>query len=281
MGIKIKTRITRELFHRDDYYILACTPLESNREIKLNQYGGFTIVGNLPYLTVDHEYELEIVEDKASKYGMNYKVKDVPTLAKKDLGNISDEEKFSILKVATSSDRIAHNILDAYPNFIEDVVTKSDEELDKIIDLKKIKGVGEVYFNAYKRILKEKYKYIFFVKMAEIKEYDFNIDDAKLLFKKWSDQNYIIDKIDKAIIRAKASKTKPTVIILKTKIGKDTSLENSHKSHGYVYEKTEIEKLKKLYKNNNEYLSLIMRFSFGFLFSLISFILTPRLIISA
>ena len=195
MSIKIKTRITRELFHRDDYYILACTPLESNREIKLNQYGGFTIVGNLPYLTVDHEYELEIVEGKASKYGINYEVKDVPTLAKKDLKNISDEEKFSILKVATSSDRIAHNILDAYPNFIEDVVTKSDEELAECIDLKKIKGVGEVYFNAYKRILKEKYKYIFFVKMEEIKEYDLSIDDAKTLFKKWSDQNYIIDKI--------------------------------------------------------------------------------------
>ena len=195
MSITIKARITRELFHRDDYYILSCYPLESNREVKLNQWGSFTIIGNLPYLTVDHEYELEIVEDKASKYGMNYKVKDVPTLAKKDLGNISDEEKFSILKVATSSDRIAHNILDAYPNFIEDVVTKSDEELDRIIDLKRIKGVGEVYFNAYKRILKEKYKYIFFVKMAEIKEYDFSIDDAKVLFKKWSDQNTIIKNI--------------------------------------------------------------------------------------
>lgn len=195
MSIKIKARIIRELFHRDDYYILACTPLESNREVKLNQYGGFTIVGNLPYLTVDHEYELEIVEGKASKYGINYVVKDVPTLAKKDLKNISDEEKFSILKVATSSDRIANNILNAYPNFIEDVVTKSDEELTECIDLKKIKGVGETYFNAYKRILKEKYKYIFFVKMEEIKAYDLTIDDAKILFKKWSDQNYIINKI--------------------------------------------------------------------------------------
>ena len=195
MGILVKARITRELFHRDDYYILAATPTESNRDIKLNQYGGFTLVGNLPYLTVDNEYELEVVEGKASKYGLNYEVKDVPTLAKKDLKNISDEEKFSILKVATSSDRIAHNILDAYPNFIEDVVTKSDEELNECIDLKKIKGVGEVYFNAYKRILKEKYKYIFFVKTEELKPYDLSIDDAKVLFQKWSDANFIIDKI--------------------------------------------------------------------------------------
>jgi hypothetical protein len=31
--------------------------------------------------------------------------------------------------------------------------------------------------------------------MEEIKEYDLSIDDAKTLFKTWSDQNYIIDKI--------------------------------------------------------------------------------------
>lgn len=67
---------------------------------------------------------------------------------------------------------------------------------------------------------------------------------------------YNIDQIDKAIIKAKQSKTKPTVIILKTKIAKDTSLENSHKSHGAVFDKQEIENLKKKYKINNEYLSL-------------------------
>lgn len=195
MSIKIKARITRELFHRDDYYILACTPLESNREVKLNQYGGFTIVGNLPYLTVDHEYELEVTEGKATKYGINYEVCSVPSLSKKDLGQLTDEEKFSIMKVATTSDRLAHTVLEQYPNFIEDVVTKSDEELDKIIDLKKLKGIGTVYYNCYKRILREKYKYIFFIQGKEVKPYDLSLDDAKILFKKWSDQNYIINKI--------------------------------------------------------------------------------------
>ena len=88
MSIKIKARITKELFHRDDYYILAATPTESNRDIKLNQYGGFTLVGNLPYLTVDHEYELEITEGKATKYGINYEVCSVPSLSKKEASGI-------------------------------------------------------------------------------------------------------------------------------------------------------------------------------------------------
>jgi len=67
---------------------------------------------------------------------------------------------------------------------------------------------------------------------------------------------YNIEKIDKAIIKAKQSKEKPTVIILKTVIGKDTKLENSNKSHGAVYSVDEINSLKKKYKIRNEYLSL-------------------------
>ena len=197
MSIKIKARITRELFHRDDYYILAATPTETCREVKLNQWNGFTLVGNLGYLTVNNEYELEIKEGKATKYGINYEVCSVPSLSKKDLGKLSEEEKFSIMKVATTSDRLAHTVLEQYPNFIEDVVTKSDEELDKIIDLKKLKGIGTVYYNCYKRILREKYKYIFFIQGKEVKPYDLSLDDAKMLFKKWSDPNEIIDNIKK------------------------------------------------------------------------------------
>lgn len=99
------------------------------------------------------------------------------------------------MKVATTSDRLAHTVLEQYPNFIEDVVTKSDEELDKIIDLKKLKGIGTVYYNCYKRILREKYKYIFFIQSKEVKPYDLSLDDAKMLFKKWSDTNQIINEL--------------------------------------------------------------------------------------
>ena len=88
MGIKIKARVTKELFHKDDYYILSCYPTETNRDIKLNNFGCFTIVGSLGYLTVDSEYELEVEEGKATKYGINYTVKSVPSLAKKELDKL-------------------------------------------------------------------------------------------------------------------------------------------------------------------------------------------------
>ena len=195
MSIKIKARVTRELFHRDDYYILAATPTESNRDIKLNQYGGFTLVGNLGFLTVDNEYELVVKEGKATKYGINYEVTDCPSLAKQELDKLSTEEKFSIMKVATSSDRIAKNVLDAYPNFIDDVVMKSDDELDKIIDLKRISGVGQVYYKAYKRILRDKFQYFSYIHREELKPYDLSIDDAKKIFERWSNPEESVKKI--------------------------------------------------------------------------------------
>lgn len=195
MGIKVKARITKELFHRDDYYILSCYPVETNRDIKLNQWGNFTVVGNLGYLTVDNEYELVLKEGKATKYGINYEVTDCPSLAKQELDKLSAEEKFSIMKVATSSDRIARNVLDAYPNFIDDVVMKSDEELDSIIDLKNIKGVGQAYYKAYKRILRDKFQYFSYIHREELKPYDLSIDDAKKIFAKWSNPNDSVKRI--------------------------------------------------------------------------------------
>lgn len=188
-GIKAKIKITKELFHRDDYYILAANLTESNRDIKLNQWGGFSLVGNLGYLTVDNCYDVVLKEGKSTKYGLNYEVVDVPSLAKQELDKLTPEEKFSIMRTATSSDRLANNVLTAYPNFIDDVVMKSDEELDAIIDLKRIKGVGDVYYKAYKRILRDKFQYFSYIHREELKPYDLSIDDAKLIFKKWSNPN--------------------------------------------------------------------------------------------
>lgn len=65
-----------------------------------------------------------------------------------------------------------------------------------------------------------------------------------------------LEKIDKAIIKAKASKSKPTVIILNTIIGKDTNLAGSNLSHGKVYSEEDILALRKKYKLTSEKLNL-------------------------
>lgn len=88
-----------------------------------------------------------------------------------------------------------------------------------------------------------------------------SVDDSKLKFKSMNFNviecdGHNIEKIDKAICKAKQSKAKPTVIILNTVIGKDTDLENSNLSHGKVFSEEDILKLKNKYNINNEKLKL-------------------------
>ena len=186
MSINCKILITRELFHRDDYYILSARPVDSCRQITLNQWGGFSLVGNLGYLTVDSVYEVVLEEAGSSKYGMNYKVVSCPTIERQKLDELSYDDKFKIMKQATSSDRLATNVLKAYPNFIADVVMHSDEELDNgIIDIKNIFGVGSKYYKVFKRILREKYLYFGFTNREELKKYELTVEDAKAIFKRY------------------------------------------------------------------------------------------------
>jgi len=88
-----------------------------------------------------------------------------------------------------------------------------------------------------------------------------SVDDFSLKFKSMNFNviecdGHDIEKIDKAIIKAKKCKDKPSVIILNTIIGKDTNLAGSYLSHGKVYSEEDIQALKNKYKINNEKLQI-------------------------
>ena len=173
----VKAKVIREVFHNGDFRILAILPLEKT-DLELNRYGNCTITGELGYLDVDKEYTFVLCEGKASKYGMSYNVLDVPSMKLKDLKDMTYEEKYEILRDCTSSDRIATNILEAYPNYIELVVENGDE----IIDTSKIVGVGRVYNKAYTRTLVSKFKYYTLCHNEKLKPYEITIKEAKDLY---------------------------------------------------------------------------------------------------
>jgi exodeoxyribonuclease V alpha subunit len=187
MSITVKARAIREIFHRDAYYIIAFVPTQTNRDIQLNKYGNFSCCGEIGYITVGKEYELEVREGKASNYGISYEIVSVPSMKEQSLNELSDEDKMTIMMQTTSSPRIANNILSTHPNFIYDVVMRTDEELKDYVDIKKVKGMGEKYFEAYKRILREKFTYFYFTNNEKIKQYELTVDDAKKVLKMWSE----------------------------------------------------------------------------------------------
>ena len=173
----VKAKVIREVFHNGDFRILAILPLEKT-DLELNRYGNCTITGELGYLDVDKEYTFVLCEGKASKYGMSYNVLDVPSMKLKDLKELTYEEKYEILRDCTSSDRIATNILEAYPDYIELVVENGAE----VIDTSKVKGMGEVYNKAYTRTLVSKFKYYTLCHNEKLKPYEITIKEAKDLY---------------------------------------------------------------------------------------------------
>lgn len=181
--IKCKATVVKQVYHNGNFYIWGICPNEFPSPLLLNKYGSASLIGDLGFLEEGKDYEFVLKDNGDTKYGHQYSVIDVPSMQLEDITNLSDEEKFAILKECTTSDRIAHNILKAYPDFINLVVTKGKEA----IDTSKIHGVGEAYLNAYSRSLIEKYKYFGFTHAEDIKKYNFTVSDAKKLFDEFGD----------------------------------------------------------------------------------------------
>ena len=174
--IKVKAKCVKCNFSNGDYRIFNWSPISTSEMLKLSKYFTFSTKGNDSYITEGNEYELELeLISYDDRFGGTYSIKSCPTLTKLDLQNLTNEQKFEILMDCTSSERIANNILEAYPNFIELVLLNGKES----IDTNKIKGVGEAYLNSYTRTLNEKYKY--YAILNNFKEYEIDISDCKQL----------------------------------------------------------------------------------------------------
>ena len=186
MSIKLKCKAVRETFKKENYYIIAFEPITPYpNELKLSKYFNFSCCGEYPYITIGKTYEMVIEELKVDRYGTSYKILSVPSLDEQDFHNLSRDEAMEIMLDITSSERIANNILDVYPQFLEIVLTDGQDA----IDTKLIKGVGAVYLTAYARNITNKYKYYHIVK--KLTEYKIDITDCKNLLAEFKDEDGI------------------------------------------------------------------------------------------
>lgn len=189
MLIKLKAKCIKCNFKKEAFRIFAWSPIGEYEGITLSPYMTFSSKGEDSYLTEGKEYEIEVKEISCdNRYGSCVKIISVLNLGNIDFDKISQEEKFQILMECTSSERIANNILEAYPNFIS-IVLKDGKEA---IDIKKIKGVGEAYLNSYTRTLTEKFKY--YAMLQKYKSWDINVTDCKSLISMFFNEENI-DKI--------------------------------------------------------------------------------------
>ena len=186
MSFKLRARCLRCNFKNGDFRIFSWSPITNIESLKLSPYMTFSSKGEDSYIVEGKDYELEVEEISCDpKYGSCVRIISVPSMAGLDFKTLTRAESFEILMDCTSSEKIANNILDAYPNFIEKILTEGQES----IDLSLIHGVGSAYLNAYTRNLTEKYKY--YGMLQRFKEYEINITDIKQLISEYTDENSI------------------------------------------------------------------------------------------
>ena len=190
MSITLKARCVKCCFKKDDYRIFSWSPIDHNESVKLSTYFTFSTKGNDSYIDENKDYEIEIEEIAYDKrYGGTYKILSVPSMSNFDVSTLTLDQKKEILMDCTTSERIADNILEAYPDFIELILTKGKEA----IDVSRVKGMGEVYLSAYARNLLEKYKYLGIIQ--HFKDYKFDVSDCKKLIEEYLDEEHITKEI--------------------------------------------------------------------------------------
>ena len=200
-SITLKARCVKCCFKKDDYRIFSWSPIDHSDSVKLSNFFTFSTKGNDSYIDENKDYEIEIEEISYDKrYGGTYKILSVPSMSNFDISTLSLEQKKEVLMNCTSSERIADNILQAYPNFIELILTQGKEA----IDTDKIKGVGEAYLSSYSRTLLERYKYIGII--HHFKDFKLDVSDCKRLIEEYLDEENI----------AKELKSNPYKVLIST-----------------------------------------------------------------
>ena len=147
MSLKVKLVPVREIYFNQSngFRVLGCERVNGN-EVVLNKYGNFTLSGsNLSTFNIGEEYELEIREDKRSKYAGSYILVGFSDINVNENGiTIKPGQEMTILRHICEGDQPKY-IHDAYPNFVQLVLDGREEEIDH----KKIYNVGPVRFEEY------------------------------------------------------------------------------------------------------------------------------------
>ena len=191
MSIKLRAKYLKCNFKNGDFCIINWSPIGNFGNLKLSSYFTFSSKGEDSYLVEGKEYELEVEEISCDpRFGSCVRIISVPSMTDIDIKNLTEQESFEILMDCTSSEKIAHNILNAYPNFIEKILTEGQDS----IDLSLIHGVGTAYLNSYARTLNERYKYYSMVQ--NLKEYEVNTTDCKALLSVFCDEATTLKAIE-------------------------------------------------------------------------------------
>ena len=142
----------------------------------MSKYYNFTVNGtNLSGLAIGQEIELDIVSNMNPSHPESYKVIGLGAFKPNDEKiDVDPKQELNILCGLMTKNQ-AKSVNKAYPNFISMILNGQEEQ----IDYKNIYGVGPVYLETYIKKVKQAYRYIMFIPIAN----KFGIEDINIVQK--------------------------------------------------------------------------------------------------
>lgn len=171
--IECKCKITKQIFQKDDFCILACKPMEEVDELQVNRYGSITVLGELSFLNLNKEYTLRLEEGDVYREEQQYRVISVKEFEIEDIENMTPEENYRVLCEITTKN-LANTIQKVYPDYCKRIL------LGQEVDTSKIKNVKDFRFSAHVRLLNEKFRYHKI--MIDCDKYKITLSEARDLY---------------------------------------------------------------------------------------------------
>ena len=146
--LELEIVATKELYSRNGYKAIACTPTAFNmpQGLELNKYGDFTLLGeNLNMIQIGVPIKVKIAPNLHSKYSCSYSLMGLSGAEVEDGElKLTPELSFQLLCQFMVADQ-ARNVLKAEPNFIKKVLDGEEATLSP----KNMKNVGDIRLKDY------------------------------------------------------------------------------------------------------------------------------------
>ena len=186
----VKCETARLIHKNENFQLIACVPIGEYDNLAINQrYHTITIKDPTNYLTIGKIYTLEVKELPTTKYGTQYYLESIPSLAFDDINAIDDDMELELLK-EIMTDQQAEYVHKAYPNFVKLVLNDDVEN----IDANKIYNVSDKRLGQY--IRKVNRRYSTFLLRSKLKHYNVTPQECDKLMLVYSNMDVVLNEIE-------------------------------------------------------------------------------------
>ena len=182
---------TIRLIHKNEnFQLVACIPIGEYDNLAINpRYQTITVKDPSNHLVIGKNYTLEVTETPPTKYGVQYYLESIPSLAFENVGDISDDMELELLSEIMTEQQ-AQYVHNAYPNFIKLVLTDNSDD----IDATKIYNVSDKRLGQYVRKVNRRYST--FILRSKLKHYNLTPQECDKLMMLYGNMDTVLENVE-------------------------------------------------------------------------------------